>query len=358
MSAKIDSQEPGARGSAWSRVSRAVDERLGLSALRYQVPRHGNTIAWTLGGLTLASLVILVVTGIVLAQFYTPTPDAARESVLHIETEVPLGSLLRGIHVWAAQAMFVLALAHLARILITGSYKRPREANWLIGLALLGMVGLLLFTGSTLRWDQEAFEAVEHNSGLATLAGGLGTWFTPEFAPGTPLVSRLYLAHVSFLPVLVFVLLLIHLALVKRHGVSPRPEVPVGGNDPDDTVPFTSHIRRLTGFSLILLGILIALAATTSTAVGAAPVEGIEVTKPLWPFFWLYQVENWIGLSGLFWAPVAVFVFLAALPFLDRRPERRPRRRPWVIGAALVVFGVWATLTLVVASSGVAAHLG
>jgi ubiquinol-cytochrome c reductase cytochrome b subunit len=75
-------------------------------------------------------------------------------------------------------------------------------------------------------------------------------------------------------------------------------------------------------------------------------------------FFRLYQVENWIGLSGLFWAPVVVFVFLVVSPFLDRRPERRPRRRPWVIGAALVVFGVWATLTLVVASSGVAAHLG
>jgi ubiquinol-cytochrome c reductase cytochrome b subunit len=254
--------------------------------------------------------------------------------------------------------MFVLALAHLARILITGSYKRPREANWLIGLALLGMVGLLLFTGSTLRWDQEAFEAVEHNSELATQAAGQGTWFTPEFAPGTPLVSRLYLAHVSFLPALVFVLLIIHLALVKRHGVSPRPQIAVGEPDPDEVVPFTSHIRHLTGLSLILLGVLTGLAAITANSVGAAPVEGIEVTKPLWPFFWLYQVENWIGLSGLFWAPVVVFVLLAAMPFIDRGPERRPSRRRWVIGPALILFGVWAVLTVIVASTGVATHLG
>jgi ubiquinol-cytochrome c reductase cytochrome b subunit len=342
------------RTKAW----RAIDERLGLSALRYPVPRHANNVAWTLGGLTLAALVILVVTGIILAQFYSPSPDAARESVLHIETEVPLGGLIRGIHVWAAQAMFVLALAHLARILITGSYKRPREANWLIGLGLLAMVGLLLFTGSTLRWDQEAFEAVEHNSELASLAGGFGTWFTSELAPATPLVSRLYLAHVSFLPALVFVLLILHFALIKRHGVSARSTVAVGEPEPDDTVPFTSHIRHLVGWSLILLAVLVALAAVSSNAVGPAPVEGIEVTKPLWPFYFLYQVENWIGIPGLFWAPLVIFVFLAALPFLDRKPERRPSRRRWVMGSAFVLFGAWVVLTVMVASQGVATHLG
>ena len=153
-------------------------------------------------------------------------------------------------------------------------------------------------------------------------------------------------------------MLVVHLALVKRHGLSPRPEVPAGVSDPEDTIPFTGHIRHLAGLSLILLGVLIALAATTSTAVGAAPVEGIEVTKPLWPFYWLYQVENWVGLGGLFWAPLVVFILLAALPFLDRRPERRPSRRRWVVASALVLFGVWALLTVIVASSGVATHLG
>jgi ubiquinol-cytochrome c reductase cytochrome b subunit len=348
----------GRAGRAGKRLAAALDERLGLSALQYPVPRHANSLAWTLGGLTLAALVILVVTGILLAQFYTPTPEAARDSVLHIETELQLGSLLRGIHVWAAQAMFVLVLAHLARVLITGSYKRPREANWLIGLGLLAMVFLLLFTGSTLRWDQEAFEAVEHNTALAGLVGGLGTWFTPEFGAGTPLVTRLYLAHVSFLPTLVFLLLVAHFMLIRRHGISARAQIPVGGTDPDERVPFTTHLRHLTGWSLILLGILVALAATTSNPVGPAPVAGIEVTKPLWPFLWLYQLENWIGIDGLFWAPVVVFLLLAALPFLDRSPERRPGRRRWVIGGALVVFGVLALFTLLVAFSGPAAHLG
>ncbi len=344
-----------------SRVARwraAVDERLGISALKYPVPRHSNTVAWTLGGLTLASLVILIVTGILLAQFYTPTPEDARASVLHIETQVPFGSLVRGIHIWAAQAMFVLALAHLARILITGSYKRPREANWLIGLALLGMVFLLIFTGSTLRWDQEAFEAVAHNSELASLSGGFGTWFTPEFGAGTALVSRLYLAHVSFLPAVVFLLLILHFALVRRHGVSPKPDIDVGEVDSDEAVPFTEHARHLIGWSLILLAVLVGLAALTATPIGAAPVAGIEVTKPLWIFYWMYQLENWVGIEGLIWAPVVLMLLLAALPFLDRSPQRQPTRRKWVMGSALVVLGALSVLTLMVAFSGPAAHLG
>lgn len=335
----------------------AIDERLGISALRYPVPRHSNRLAWSLGGTTLGALLILIATGIVLAQVYVPTPEAARASVVHIETGVAAGSLIRGIHIWAAQAMFVLAAAHMARVLITGSYKRPREANWLIGLGLLGLTFLLVFTGSTLRWDQEAFEAVEHNTELAELTGRVGTWFTPEYAPSTPLLSRLYLAHITFLPALIFLLIVIHFFLVRRHKISAEPSIPVGAPEPDVQVPFTIHMRYLAGWVLWLLGILVALAAFTQTPIGAAPVPGVEVTKPLWPFWWLFQLENWIGLTGLFWAPLVVFLLLAALPFLDRSPERRPSRRRWVMAASLVLFGIIAALTVAVAFTSPAAHL-
>lgn len=336
----------------------AIDERLGISALRYPVPLHANRLAWSLGGLTFGTLLILIATGIILAQFYVPVPEAARSSVLYIEGPVAGGSLIRGIHVWAAQAMFVLAAAHMARVLITGSYKRPREANWLIGLGLLGLTFLLVFTGSTLRWDQEAFEAVEHNTELAELTGSVGTWFTPEYAPSTPLLSRLYLAHISFLPALIFILIAVHFLLIRRHKVSAEPSVQVGAPEPDTQVPFTTHIRHLTGWILWLLAILVALAAFTESPLGAAPVEGVEVTKPLWLFWWVFQLENWFGLTGLFWAPLVVFLLLAALPFLDRSPERRPSRRKWVMTAALVFFGIIAGLTVSVAFSAPAAHLG
>src|SRR5207249_4967610 len=117
-----------------------VDDRLGVKALQYPVPEHANTLGWSLGGLTAAALFILIATGIVLAQFYNPTPEAANASVRGIVTRVWAGQFLRGVHYWAAQAMYVLVALHLLRVFLTGSYKRPREANWLVGLSMFALV--------------------------------------------------------------------------------------------------------------------------------------------------------------------------------------------------------------------------
>jgi Cytochrome b/b6/petB len=117
----------------------AVDERLGIDAVRYPVPAHANRIAYSLGGLTAVSLFILIVTGIILGQFYNPDPALANASVRHIVNGVYLGRFVRGVHFWAAEAMYVLIILHLLRIYFTGSYKRPREANWLIGVGMFAL---------------------------------------------------------------------------------------------------------------------------------------------------------------------------------------------------------------------------
>lgn len=117
---------------------------------------------------------------------------------------------------------------------------------------------------------------MEHNTELAELTGSVGTWFTPEYAPSTPLLSRLYLAHISFLPALIFILIAMHFLLIRRHNVSAEPSAQVGAAEPDT--------RHLAGWSMWLLGILVALAAFTQSPIGPAPVEGVELTKPLWLF--------------------------------------------------------------------------
>ena len=168
-----------------SRARRAldvIDDRLGITALEYPVPEHANNLAWSLGGVTAAALVILIASGGVLVQFYSPVPETANESVRHIVTDVWGGRFVRGLHFWAAQAMYVTALLHMLRVFFTGSYKKPREANWLIGVAMFGLVTLGLFTGTVLKWDQEGFEALGHNIELGTLLGGAGMWFSPQFA--------------------------------------------------------------------------------------------------------------------------------------------------------------------------------
>ena len=107
-----------------------IDDRLGVKGLQYPVPEHANNLAWSLGGLTAVSLAVLIVTGVVMTQYFNPVPEQANASVRHIVTDVWGGEVVRGVHFWAAQAMYVLAALHLLRVFVTGSYKRPREANW------------------------------------------------------------------------------------------------------------------------------------------------------------------------------------------------------------------------------------
>ena len=335
----------GRRG--WVRRSvDAVDERLGIDALRYPVPEHANNLGWSLGGLTLVSFVVLLVTGIYLAQFYNPVPEAANQSVRDIMSDVWLGAFARGVHYWAAQAMLVLVMLHLLRVIFHGSYKRPREGNYLVGVTMFALVIGALFTGTTLKWDQEGFEALAHNTKLAELLGGLGFWFTPEVAENVPLLVRLNNAHVVIIPGLIVVLLTLHALLVKRHGISPHPAVPAEVKEGSE--PFTHHLRRVTAFGLVLVGLLGVLAAVFPPKIGPTPVEGIEVTKPPWAFWWLYTLENWFGLSAIAWGTGILFALLVLLPFLDRNTRRSWRRRPVVLTLTALAVITLIVLTILV----------
>ena len=345
-----------ARDARWRRGLDAVDERLGLNALQYPVPEHANNLGWSLGGLTATALLVLIGTGLVLAQFFNPMPEDANQSVRRIVTDVPLGSFVRGVHFWAAQAMYVLAALHLLRVFLTGSYKRPREANWLVGVGMFALVIGAIFTGTVIKWDQEGFEALAHNLEVGRLLGGVGFWFSAEFSGDLPLIVRLYVAHVAIIPGLILGLLAVHFLLVKRHGISPAPAIPDAPAEPRE--PFTHHLRRLGAFGLALGGMLGVFAVLLPPAIGPTPVEGIEVTRPLWMFWWLFTLENWVGLKGILWGTIVLFTLLVAVPFADRRAERRWRRRPLAMVSLIVVLAAMLALTLVTAFTGAAEHLG
>lgn len=341
MTEPAHAPSPGQAG--WvRRALDAVDERLGISALRYPVPEHANNVAWSLGGVTAATFLLLIVTGIVLVQWYNPTPQGANASVREIVQHVWLGAFVRGLHYWAAQAMYVTAALHLLRVFFTGSYKRPREANWLIGVAMFGLVILALFTGTVLKWDQEGYEALGHNIEIGRLLGGAGLWFSPEFAKNVPIIVRLYGAHVVIIPGLIFVLAILHGLLVKRHRISPHPALPADASGTqasadEPTEPFTHHIRRVSAVALVLFGALGVLSVLLPPVVGPNAVAGIEVTRPPWPFWWMFTLENWIGLSGILYGGGALFLLLVAVPFVDSNPQRLWRRRPVAVTVALLV---------------------
>jgi quinol-cytochrome oxidoreductase complex cytochrome b subunit len=290
-------------------------------------------------------------------------PEAANQSVRDMVTDVWGMRFVRALHFWAAQAMYVTAVVHLLRVFLTGSYKRPREGNWLVGVAMFGLVIFALFTGTVLKWDQEGFEALGHNLEIGKLLGGVGIWFSPEFASRVPILVRLYGAHVVIIPGLIIVLVTLHGLLVKRHKISPHPSLPTdasGEQAPaqEPTEPVTHHLRRIAAFGLALTGVLGILAVLLPPAVGPTPVEGLEVTKPPWNFWWMFTLENWVGLSGIVYGGGALFLLLVILPFVDRNPHRHWRRRPVAMTLGALVLVILVALTILMAFTKAQTHLG
>ncbi|MBF6612503.1 MAG: cytochrome bc complex cytochrome b subunit [Chloroflexi bacterium] len=352
--------------SALGSVGAWLDDRLGLSALRYRVPGHANTFWYTLGGITFMGIVVLILTGLWLAQYYNPDPAAARESVIYIQNNAPLGDIIRGIHVWTAYLVVITAAMHLIRIFVTASYKAPREMNWLVGVALLALLMFGgVFTGTVLRWDQEAYEAMTHNMELASLLGNVGVFFSDSFTTSVAMLPRLFMAHVSIVPLFLLLFLIAHIFLIKHHSLSPTPAQSDAGEAPGGRLPeeketghYPTHARIMVGYGLALLGLAATLGIIFTPGIGAAPDPTMENTKPPFIFYWLYAFEDWFKVQGIFYAAVVFFGFLALLPFIDRSPWRAMRRRPVImaIGAALLIAVV--VLSIMVAIAPVKSHLG
>lgn len=301
----------------------AVAERLALDQIDYPIAPGSNRIAYMLGGLTFFGILLLILTGLVLDQFYNPNPVGAHESIRYIMTRVPLGNWVRALHYWAAGAVLVSVVLHLIWVFYRRSYVRPREITWWSGVTMLLLVLGLAFTGTVLRADQEGGEALAHAVAGARLVGNLGTVLTPDFALSTTLLARMHNAHVSLLPLLLLGLIGLHFWLIRYLGIhSPEPKTSV----------FSTHLRLLGGYGLLLIGALAAVAALFPVGLGFPAVEGTEVTKPFWPFLWIYAVENTMGMVGMIVAPVVVFGFLLLVPLLDRNHDRD--RPGWLSGLA------------------------
>lgn len=308
--------------------SYTIRDRLGLHALDYPIPPSANRLRYMLGGLTFVGILVLIVTGIFLDQFYNPSPLAAHDSVLYIMTRVRLGNWIRALHYWAATVVFVSVFMHLAFVFWRRSYTRPREVTWWAGVALFAIVFTMIFTGTVLRGDQEAGEALAHAVAGSKLAGTLGSIMAPDWARSTTLFTRMHNLHVSTLPLLLVLLIGLHFMLVRVLGIH--------AHEPK-TARFTQHLRRLSGFGLLLFALLGSLAALFPPGIGHPAVEGVEVTKPYWPFLWIYAVENTMGMTGMILAPLVIFGFLAVVPVLDRGHVRGAARPRWLMALAVLM---------------------
>jgi len=190
--------------------------------LRTTIVKGALSPMYCLGGLTFMFFFLLAVTGMMLGVYYKPTPDAAYSSIQTISTSVRYGWLIRGVHFYAANGMIITAVLHMLRVYFTGSYKKPRELNWIVGVGLGAFTIMAGFTGYVLRWDQEAVGAAGVGLGLASAIpqlGGTITYLVWGSSYGDTL-ARFFALHVWLIPGLLMILMLFHFWMVRRHHIA------------------------------------------------------------------------------------------------------------------------------------------
>jgi len=214
------------------KIYKWLDDRFKLKELltpiiKHPAPEYAVTNPlYCLGGTAFLCFLILVITGIFLAMYYKPTPLEAYKSVEHIMTAVPMGSLIRSIHHWAANMMIAAVMLHMIRIYFMGAYKKPRELNWVVGVSLLLITTTFGFSGYLLPWDQLAFWATKIGTGIAgsipVIGGYISLLLIGENDIGAETLTRFFAIHVLILPLTIFVLLGLHFMMVRIQGISGR----------------------------------------------------------------------------------------------------------------------------------------
>lgn len=201
------------------------DVRIPLEAfLKKPVPKHAIRWWFCLGGITFTLFIIQGVTGILLSLYYRPTTEQAYESILFIMNNVRFGWLIRSIHSWSSTLMIAFCVAHMLRVFITGSFKNPRELNWVAGVFLLLLTLAFGFTGYLLPWDQKALWGSTVGSEILGVVPLVGDWLLGLLRGGMEItgltLTRFYGIHMLVLPMLVFIFLGIHFVIIRRQGIS------------------------------------------------------------------------------------------------------------------------------------------
>jgi ubiquinol-cytochrome c reductase cytochrome b subunit len=349
----------------WRRLWRWFDDITGLSAflgpiLYHRVPpTRKSSWFYVFGSATLIVFVVQIVTGISLSSSYVTASGQAYES-LQFTTATTVGRIVRGIHYFGASAMIVLIGIHAIRTYLMGSYKHPRQMNWLTGAGLLLFTLLMALTGQLLRWDQTGFWtaviAAEQAGRTPFIGNWLGHFLLAGDTAGGATLSRFFAAHVFFVPALIFLFLGFHLYLVLHNGISEPPTLgrPV---DPRtyrgwyhrmlerEGVPFWPDAAwRDVVFGILVVATIVVLAIVVGPPALGKPPDPTLINaspRPDWYFLWYFAVlslipkwtEDYVILLG----PLIFGAMLILLPLLAPRGERSLLRRPWAIGVVAFV---------------------
>ncbi len=243
----------------FARLSTWLDQRTGYRKLmQVMLLEHipgGAKWRYVWGSCLAFVFMLQLVTGVLLMTAYSPGNSTAWGSVYFIQYEMEFGWLIRGLHHFGSQTMVVLLGIHMLQVVIAGAHLAPREINWWLGLALMGLILAMSLTGYLLPWDQKGYWATQVATSIAGSLPGVGSFVRrvvvggPEYGHAT--LSRFYALHVSILPALLLVLLVAHIAIFRRHGVAaPKDAKGEGLFWPDQA--FRDMIACLAVFGIML----------------------------------------------------------------------------------------------------------
>jgi ubiquinol-cytochrome c reductase cytochrome b subunit len=341
-------------------VVRWIDHRLPIFSFmdhelnEYPTPKNLNYF-WNFGSLAGISLVIMIVTGIVLAMSYTPHVDYAFQSVERIMRDVNHGWLLRYIHMNGASFFFIVVFIHIFRGLYYGSYKAPRELLWILGVLILLLMMATAFMGYVLPWGQMSFwgATVITNlfSAIPFIGDSIVTFLWGGFSVDNPTLNRFFALH-YLMPFLIVGVVILHLVALHRFG-SNNP-IGIDPSGPQDTVPFHPYYTIKDFFGLSVFLTLFAAAifffpnfmGHPDNYIPANPMQTPAHIVPEWYFLPFYAILRAVpdklgGVLAMFGAIAVLFI----LPWLDRSPIRSGNFRPifkiffWVFFADCIALG-------------------
>ncbi len=318
------------------------DHRTGLhSALRkflYEEIPASSGWHQVFGSVALFLILIQFFTGAMLAFNYAPTPGDAYSSLRYILTEVTSGRLMRGLHHWGASMIIVIVVLHMVQVFLWGAYKKPREGTWMVGVLLLLLTLAYGLTGYLLPWDNRAYWGTVVTTQIGATVPLVGPYVSRLLAStgdiGVVTFARFYGLHVLLLPPATMLLIVLHIYLVRRHGVAPAP-----GDESRPTKSFfPEQVFKDTVAVFLAFAILFVMAIVVRVPLErmADPTDTSYIPRPEWYFLFLFQTlkafNGPLEVVGTVVLPTLAILALVLTPFIDRGTVIRVRQRTLAAG--------------------------
>jgi ubiquinol-cytochrome c reductase cytochrome b subunit len=305
-----------------------LDQRTGYKKLLHEalfenIP-GGSRWRYVWGSTLTFGLVIQFITGIFLWMGYSPSSQTAWESVYYIQEEMAGGWFLRGLHHWTAQVMTVLLILHLMQVVIDGAYKAPREVNFWFGMILLQLILGLSLTGYLLPWDQKGYWATKVATNILAIVPFVGEDLQRLVVGGSDYghhtLTRFFALHAGVLPGLTIALIVGHIYLFRRHGITAKAPL----QKPDAAFWPDQVLKDAVACMAVLVTVLFFVIRHHGAELGAPadPSEPYSAARPDWYFLFLFQFLKYFPGTSEIWGAIIIpglaMTVMMLMPFLGR----------------------------------------